>query len=357
MRAMVLRGHDLAIEEVPVPEPGPGQVLARVLACGICGTDLHTARFPEDMVRIAKASPRAAWYSTSLTEAGVIMGHEFVAEVVRSGPGAEDWAPGTRVTGVPVIPDPASPSGMHSIGFTPGLPGGYSEYVLMAAPFLLRVPDNVPDDVAATTEPSAVGLHAVRQARIAPGESALVLGGGPVGLMTLLWLKHEGISYVAVSEFTAERRALARRLGADDVFDPREVDLAAAISEALARRQDAPPGALRAPDVVFECVGVPGTIQQAMELVRHHGRIVVVGVCMQPDRFEPLLGINKQLSLQFVLGYTAQEYAEALAAHADGSVDTRPLITRKVGLDELPATFRALADPKDCKVLVIPSGV
>jgi threonine dehydrogenase-like Zn-dependent dehydrogenase len=109
-----------------------------------------------------------------------------------------------------------------------------------------------------------------------------------------------------------------------------------------------------APDVVFECVGVPGTLQQAIELVQVKGRVVVVGVCMEEDHIRPLMGINKQLTLQFVLGYTAPEYAEALQSFADGKIDTSPLVTRTVSLDELPATFSALADPRDCKVLVVP---
>jgi threonine dehydrogenase-like Zn-dependent dehydrogenase len=111
---------------------------------------------------------------------------------------------------------------------------------------------------------------------------------------------------------------------------------------------------VNAPDVVFECVGVQGTLQQAMELVTVRGRVVVVGVCMLPDQITPMLGINKQLTLQFVLGYTAQEFAETLEAFASGEVDTTPLVTRTVSLDELPGAFAALADPSDCKVLVVP---
>jgi threonine dehydrogenase-like Zn-dependent dehydrogenase len=272
------------------------------------------------------------------------MGHEFVAEVVECGPGVEGWAPGTRVTSVPVLAHPAAPHGFLSIGYAPEIPGAYGEYVLMSAPMLLKVADHVSDEVAATTEPCAVGLHAVRQAELRDGDHALVIGAGPIGLMTLLWLKKEGVAHVTVSDYAPARRDLAKRLGADLVLDPAATDVGTAVTEAAGRL---------AP-VVFECVGVPGTLELAMELVDRGGRVIVVGVCMLPDQIRPMVGINKQLTMRFVLGYTGPEYAEALAALTDGSVDTSPMITRTVSLDELPAAFAALAAPGDCKVILKP---
>jgi threonine dehydrogenase-like Zn-dependent dehydrogenase len=160
-----------------------------------------------------------------------------------------------------------------------------------------------------------VGLHAVREARVQPGERALVMGAGPIGLMTLLWLKQHGVEQVAVSEYAAPRRELAARLGADLVIDP----AAGSVAAQLAETGGPPP-------VVFECV---------ME-----------------DRIKPLIGINKHLTLQFVLGYTPDEFKEALEAIGDGRVDPSPLVTRSVSLDELPAAFRALSDPTECKVVL-----
>jgi len=340
MRAMIFRGGDLSIEELERPSPGPMQVLGRVRACGICGSDLHFARYADDMLAVSRASDPAGWSAMDL-DRGVVMGHEFVAEVVEAGPGAEEWTPGTRVTSVPVLPAPSSPRGVQSIGYSSTYPGAYGEYVLMGAPLLLRVPDNVPDRVAATTEPCAVGLHAVREARMQPGERALVMGAGPIGLMTLLWLKEQGVAEVAVSEYAAPRRELAARLGADLVIDPASTDVAARLAEAGGP-----------PPVVFECVGVEGTLQQAMNLVARRGRVVVVGVCMPEDRIRPMTGINKHLTLQFVLGYTPDEFKEALEAIGSGRVDPSVLVTRTVTLDELPDAFRSLSDPTDCKVML-----
>lgn len=343
MRAMVLRGKALQVEDVEKPAPGPGQVLAKVLACGICGSDLHAARFLEDMIANSKASGSSAWDTLDPATA-IVMGHEFVAEVVEAGPDVEGWEPGTRVTSIPVLPDGTAPNGFRSIGYAPEVPGAYGEYVLMGTSMLLRVADSVPDEVAATTEPCAVGLHAVRKAELGSQDHALVMGAGPIGLMTLLWLKHEGVGHVTVSDYAPARRALAGQLGADLVVDPAATDLQAAHEAMNGTR----------PTVVFECVGVPGTLEQAMELVERMGQVVVVGVCMQPDTIRPMVGINKQLTMKFVLGYTPAEYEEALGALTSGAIDTRPLITRTVTLDELPAAFAALASPEDCKVVLKP---
>ncbi len=356
MKAMMLRGRELAIEEIDRPKPGPGQVLGRVLACGVCGSDLHAAKHMDQMVAASRLSP--AGVAVSDAGPGIVMGHEFVCEVVEMGEGVTGWELGARVTSMPVLLTPGSATGVTAIGYSPVHAGAYGEYIVLSAPLLLRVAEHVSDAIGATTEPCAVGLHAVRMAKLRGNEDILVMGAGPIGLMTLLWLKKDGARFVAVSDPSPERRALATKLGADRVYDPTEVNLEAALAADLTPpdRDTTPsygrPATKPAPAVVFECVGIPGTLHTAMTLVQTRGTVVVVGVCMQPDTITPLLGINKQLALQFVLGYTGPEYAEALAAITDGSVDTSPLVTRTVSLDELPATFTALADPSDCKVVL-----
>ncbi len=364
MKAMVLRGKTLAIEDYPVPEPKEGQVLARVLACGICGSDLHAAKFMDDMIEASKASGRTAWDTLSM-DRGMVMGHEFVAEVVKAGPGVEGWEPGTRVTCMPILPDQDAPNGFYTVGYSPEVPGAYSEYVLLGARMLLKVDDALPDTIAATTEPCAVGLHAVREARMEPGQTALVMGAGPIGLMTLAWLKHNGARHVSVTDPAEARRGLAKELGADLVLDPLAEDVTARVAEAIDALPvddeggNGPvayggPSAVTQPDVVFECVGVPGTLQQSMEFANSRGQVVVVGVCMEEDRVRPMVGVNKHLTVRFVLGYNADEYAEALASLTDGSIDVGPMVTRSVSLDELPETFESLSDPRDCKVMVVP---
>jgi threonine dehydrogenase-like Zn-dependent dehydrogenase len=339
---MVLhRNRQMVVEEVERPSPEPGWVLVKVRACGVCGTDLHVARFVEEQQREAASGGRRPWERIDL-DRGVVMGHEWCAEVVQAGPGAEQWTARTRVT---FLPDPALP-GLPRTGEGPGYssryPGAFGEYMVVRGERIQRVPDRLPDRIAATVEPCAVGCHAVREARMAPGERALVVGAGPIGMMTLLWLKHDGVEHVTVSDFSPQRRALALRCGADLVVDPAAGDVAGQIRAAT--------GEL--PQVVLECVGVSGTIQQAMELVAPRGRVVVVGACMTEDHFFPGTGMAKHLTIQFSPLYTLEEVVETLNALADGKVDTSPLITRTVGLDELPAAFDALSDPTECKVVL-----
>ena len=200
--------------------------------------------------------------------------------------------------------------------------------------------------IGSLPRPSLVQLASTPfvRAEMQPHEHALIVGAGPIGLMTLLWLKKDGVKHVTVTELSADRRSLAEKLGADLVIDPAEEDVIE-VMEAKAGGQS---------PVVFEAVGVVGTLQQSMELVAAAGRVIVVGVCMVPDTISPMVAITKQIRVDFVLGYSPEEYAEALAGLADGTIDTAPMVTRFVSIDELPATFAALADPKDCKVVVEP---
>jgi threonine dehydrogenase-like Zn-dependent dehydrogenase len=341
MRAMVLRGTNLAIEEIERPSPGPGQVLVKMRACGICGSDLHFAKYREQnqaIERAARGQPPVAPGASR----PIVMGHEFVAEVVEPGPAAGDWKPGTRVVGTPWMMDERDPRGRVTIGLSARYPGGYGEYALMASDLMLAVPDSLPDTAAALVEPCAVGLHAVREAKVAPEETVLVMGAGPIGLGTLLWLKASGVRHVAVSDFAAPRRELAASLGADMVLNPAEENVGARLRETVG-----------APRVVFECVGVGGTLQAAMDLADVRSRIIVVGVCMTGDEIRPMVGINKHLTLQFSSAYTPEEIADSLQGIANGTINPAPMVTRTVHLDELPATFEALGNPRDCKVVVM----
>lgn len=344
MRAMVWRsGQQLAVEEISRPTPEEGWLLLKVRACGICGSDLHMVRFADEGATATRTAGRGLTSAIDL-DRGVVMGHEWVAEVAEAGAGVTDRPIGMRVTMLPPrdhLPGLAR-TGPGGPGYNSEYPGGYGQYMVVRADRVLPVPDTVSDRAAATTEPCAVGLHAVREARLTAEDHVLVMGAGPIGMMTLLWLKHDGVKHVTVSDFSATRRELAARAGADLVLDPANEDVAA--------RHAAVAGG--PPAVVFECVGVEGTLQQAMELVAPRGRVVVAGVCMTRDQLMPMLGITKHLTLQFVLAYTAAEVEEALAAMAAGRIDPSMLVTRTVGLDELPAAFRALSDPTDCKVLV-----
>ena len=210
----------------------------------------------------------------------------------------------------------------------------------------IKVPAVLSPRLAALTEPFAVGVHAVAKSRIEPGDAAVVLGCGPVGLAVIGALRLKGIGPIVAADFSPTRRALAAGLGADEVVDPNETTAIAAWQRVDGIR----------PLVVFEAVGVPGMIDAAMRMAPRGSRVVVVGVCMQEDRIQPMAGIRGELSLQFVLGYEPDEFAQSLQAIADGTVDLAPIITGTVDLDGVPGAFADLARPDaHAKILVQPS--
>jgi threonine dehydrogenase-like Zn-dependent dehydrogenase len=337
MRAVVMRDRTLVVADVPVPEPGPGDVLVRTLACGICGSDLHALKHAERFVETARraGNPRVMDLGRD-----VVMGHEFCAEIVEHGLGTRRTLPvGARVCSRPTL---LRDTGPQSIGYSNDNPGGYGQYMRLSEALLLPVPNGLPTDHAALTEPMAVGVHAVAKGRLAPDDAPLVVGCGPVGLAVIAALRLAGVAPIVAADFSPRRRELATTLGADVVVDP-------ATSTVWDRR---PPG--RAP-VVFECVGVPGVLDQLMAAAPKGTRIVVVGVCMEPDTIHPLLGIVKELNLQFVLGYTPEEFAATLRHIAEGEIPTIPLITGRVGLDGVADAFEALGSPeRHAKILVHP---
>lgn len=344
-----MRDWELRVDDIPEPRPGPGQALVRVLACGICGSDLHMLRHGAEQLRLAAEfaddqPPDPLRLQMMEPDHDTVMGHEFCCEVLELGPDCANLTPGDVVVSMPVAFDS---TGLHAVGYSNRYPGGYAEQMLVNDLVALKVPAGLDPSVAALTEPLAVGAHAVAMSRITAAEAAVVLGCGPVGLAVIAELKLRGIGPVVAADFSPARRALAATMGADEVVDP-------AVEPAIVawRRVDG-----TRPLVIFEAVGVPGMIDQAMRMAPRHGRVVVVGVCMQADSIRPMVGISKELAIQFVLGYEPHEFAGCLAAIADGRVDPSPWITGTVGIDDVPRAFADLAHPdQHAKILVVPGS-
>jgi threonine dehydrogenase-like Zn-dependent dehydrogenase len=272
----------------------------------------------------------------------IFMGHEFSAEVLEAGPDTVGPAAGTIVTSIPAM---LTMTGPAQLAYTNDFPAGYSERMLLSAPLLLEVPNGLDPRHAALTEPMAVGIHAVNRSQVKPGESAIVIGCGPVGLACIAALKQKGVETIVAADFSPTRRSLAAGLGATEVVDPS----AEPAIEAW-RRVDG-----RSTPVLFEAVGVPGLLHAAMRDAPLNARILVVGVCMEQDGIQPFFGISKELNIQFVLGYDPMEFASSLRSIAEGEFDVAPLITGSVDVDGTPGAFDALADPeKHCKILVEP---
>ncbi len=333
MRAVVMRDFELVVDQIAQPEPAQGEVLVKTLACGICGSDLHFLKFAEDLVRGSNEAG-AGRFSPDLSR-DIVMGHEFCCEVVAYGPNTAATVPvGERCVSVPT-------KGAYSNDY----PGGYSEYMLLDAALILPVADSLATAHAAATEPMAVGLHAARAGGFS-AEPAVIYGCGPVGLATIAALKLDGVGPIVAADFSQRRRELAGIMGADSVVDPRELSPVAAL-ERLGSFSET---------VMYDAVGVPGTIDLLMKEAPDRGaRIVVAGVCMQPDQIHPMAGIEKELSLKFVLAYSPEEFADSLHALEDGRIDASAFVTGQVGLDGVAAAFETLADPEDhCKIMVTP---
>jgi threonine dehydrogenase-like Zn-dependent dehydrogenase len=358
MRAAVMRNKQLVVDTVPDPQPGPGQVLVKTLACGICGSDLHALKFSDRMVEMGRRSEAPMSLDPSRD---VVMGHEFCAEILDYGPDTQRIFPvGSRVCSMPVV---FGPFGVATVGYANDFPGGYAERMVLNEMLLLPVPEGLSTEMAALTEPMAVGLHAVEKAGAIGDDIPLVLGCGPVGLAVIAALKTKGVGPVIAADFSPRRRELAEKIGADVVVDPAKFSPWKKWDEvALPEGFDkSSPLALMGmgpqpkPGLIFECVGVPGVLQQILEGAPRKARVVVVGVCMELDRIEPFFAINKELNLQFVLGYTPEEFAATLAHITAGRINAAPLVTGKVGVDGIPAAFEALASPeKHAKILAEP---
>jgi len=346
MRAVVMRDRGLVVDEVPDPAPAPGQVLTRVLACGICGSDLHALAHGDRMVEMSRLSADPSMPITpEVMDLGrdVVMGHEFCCEVLEVGENVGNSKVGDVLVSIPLL---FGPQGLSPLGYSNQAPGGYGELMLLSDVLSMKVPNGLDPHLAALTEPMAVGLHAVRKSTAAPGTSAVVLGCGPVGLAVIAALRLEGVEQIVAADFSPRRRALATTMGATEVVDPREEPPVAAW-----RRVDG-----RSRVVLFECVGVPGMLDQAILDAPRGAQIVVVGVCMEPDTIRPMVAVAKEVALQFVLGYDPTEFGETLRRIAEGELDVAPLVTGTVDLDGVPGAFQELADPEaHAKILVVPA--
>jgi 2-desacetyl-2-hydroxyethyl bacteriochlorophyllide A dehydrogenase len=327
MRAAVLNEeHTFVVSDVPDPVPGEGELVLRVRSCGICGSDLKMHQ---------------------MMPAGVVLGHEFCGEVVAVGRDAGTWRDGQAVAALPLTAcgrcrwcladEPAHCERIDFVGVG-GTPGGFAEYVRVAAASAVPLADVVGDH-GALVEPLAVGLHAVVAGDLRPGDRVLVLGGGNVGAAVSVWARRLGAAEVVVSDPSPTRRDAAALFGATGVHDPAE---------------GRPPAGF---DVVFECVGLPGMVQAAVDAVGPLGRVVIAGVCMVPDQIVPLSAIMKEVQVRFAVYYRGSEFAAAASLLATGGIDADAFVSGSVALDGVAGAFDLLLSTStERKILVRPHG-
>jgi L-iditol 2-dehydrogenase len=335
MRAAVLRGPgDVAIEERPVPRPGPAQVVVRVRSVGVCGSDAHYYEHG----RIGRF----------VVEAPLVLGHEASGEVVELGPDVTRLTVGQRVAIEPGVPDLTCEqclAGRYNLCpdmrffATPPIDGALAEYVVVHEAFAHPVPEVISDDAAALLEPLSVGLWACRKARVSAGDRVLVTGAGPIGLVSVQAALAFGATEVTVSDVNPARLALAKELGATEVLDARE-----------SRLSDLP----RPPQVLLECSGHAPVIAEAIRALDRAGRAVLVG--MGSDEVALPLSVVQEHELELMGTFRyANTWPVAIALVASGRIDLDRLVTGTYRLDQTEeALVAGRRDPKSVKAVIRP---
>jgi len=334
LRAVAV-GEDrrLVTVERPSPRPAQGQALVEVAYCGICGSDLHFRDVPE------------------LFPPGTIPGHELSGRVAALGDGVPAWRLGERVAVLPfsqcgecalcaagqeqVCPHAVA----DGVGLGTGRPGGYAEQLVVDERMLFALPDAVDDRAGALAEPLAVAVRAVAQSRLEPAAPAMVLGAGTIGLLTALVLRERGHDQVVVVSRNEARR-----------------ELAASLELSAVSLADAAAAARLAPACVFECAGTAEAARLALELVGPLGRIMLVGIALEPLTLEAAPILFKEIELRGILTYTRAEFAAAIELLASGRIPVQRLVTATVPLEQAEESFRALSAPgnRHLKILFDP---
>ncbi len=335
MRVAVLHGPGaVVVEDRPVPEPAPDEVLVRIASVGVCGSDTHYY----DHGRIGRF----------VVEAPLVLGHEPSGEVVEVGTAVRRLRPGQRVSIEPGVPDRSCPqclAGRYNlcpqIQFfaTPPVDGAFAEYVTVHEAFAHPVPDSIGDDAAALLEPLSVGVWACRRGRVTAGSRVLVTGAGPVGLVSLQVALACGASEVVVTDVAPHRLELARALGATAVLDA---------------RSERPGDLDRPPEVLLECSGSPPATADGLRALDRAGRAVLVGI--GSDEIPVPLPLLQERELEILGSFRyANTWPTAIALVASGRVDVDRLVTGGYGLDQVPEALTAgRSDPAAVKVVVHP---
>jgi threonine dehydrogenase-like Zn-dependent dehydrogenase len=346
MRAVVLRNDRLEVRETPDPVPGEGEMLIRTISTAICASDVH---FMDHHDAVPEGGPAGMVYDP---DRDIVLGHEFVGEVVAHGPGCTDAYPvGTRVTSIPILLVDGGLGGTKVIGQHPEAPGSFGELLVVSEAMARAVPDSANADAVALVDAFAVGEFYVRSSNIAPPEIPLVIGAGAIGLSAVAALASRGIEPIIVSDFKAERRELAREFGAHVLVDPAQRSPFEVWKETAVERWCPKPA------VVFECVGAKGLIQQIVDSSEMWTRIFAAGGWYTGDALDCTRATHKGVAIQFGGGPHPEDWYGTMEAVIEGRLDPLPTVGKVIGLDEVPEaldmTRRAEGPPR---IVVHPNG-
>lgn len=340
---------DIRIDDIREKDPGPGEVRIRVSVCGICGSDLHEYKAGPFLI------PRKTHPLTGQHGGPVVLGHEFSGVVDALGAGVADLATGQRVVVNPLLycrecyycsrGEPLMCRKLGTLGFAAD--GAFADSTVVPRYGVTALPDHVDDDAGAFIEPLAVAVRAVKRARLNLGQSVVVVGAGPIGLLVAQVCRATGAAQVFVVEPMEGRRELARRLGATVVIDPRAGDPGKIVAQHTDKRRA---------DVAIDCVGIQASFDTAVNCTGRRAVICIAGMALEPIQvpFLRLWGHEKEIT--FTQGYE-NEFPAAVALLSNGQVHVAEMITARIDLDNLLAggIETLLNEPEQhVKILVYP---
>lgn len=330
--------HDIRVEEAKTPEPGPGEVLIQVKACGICGTDVHIYEGDKGAAEVTPPT---------------ILGHEFSGVIAKTGSGVKDFKEGDRV-----CIDPNCYCGAcdycrsgevhfceHMLGYGTTVNGGFAEYCVVRASQVYRLGENTSFEQGAMAEPVACCLHGIDMCNIRPSHQVVVIGGGMIGLLMLQLAKLAGAAQVALLEPVEKKRDMGRRLGADICIDPLHEDVKERLKEA----------GMTWIQTVIECAGLPATMEQAIDLAGNKGTVMMFGLTKPEEKIlvKPYDIFRKELTLKasYINPLTQ---ARALKLIDSGRLDVESMVCRTIGLSELADVLGDAGLRAQGKYIVVP---
>jgi len=322
MKAVVLRGGRLEVRETPDPVPGAGELLIRMLSTAICASDVH---FMDHHDMVTNDGTGRFVYDE---DRDIVLGHEFVGEVVAHGPDCTDQFPvGTKVTAMPILLLDGGLTGTKVIGQHPEAPGSFGELLLVSEPMARAVPDGVPNDAVALVDAFAVGEFYVRSSKIEKGDIPIVIGAGAIGLSAVAALSARGIDPIIVSDFKADRLELAKSFGAHVLVDPSERSPFDVWFEYALER------GCSTPTVVFECVGAAGLISSIVRECTMWTRIYAAGGWYTGDSLNLTEATHKGVTIQLGGGPMPEDWYGTLDAICEGRLDPLPSVGQTIGFD------------------------
>ena len=340
MRAVALKGkREFEVKEIEEPVVDNENVIIKILKAGICGSDLHYFETGEPI--------------------GLVLGHEFCGEVLNPG-NRTDLKVGDRVTALPISPCGSCKACLsgnpqycrstwaEAVGLSLTNPGALTEKIKVRSDMVFKVPDTVTNEEAAMVEPTAVALHGVHLADIKVGQKVLVIGGGIIGLMSAMFAKKEGASYVAISETNPARgkKAISLRV-ADKYYDATKEDM---VNEVMADTE----GGF---DVVIECCGNASAVTSSLVTVRPGGTVILVGVATGPINIPTVIAVMSELTIKGAIAYTKEEFKMCLDLINSKQIEVMDFVDDVVSYDEVQNAYERLTSGQDgaVKILVDPS--